>query len=355
VKDPPASFHDFTKVLRQNSRSIWLGQSVDTSILHASYEDFLSVPILTSVGCALRRPANRPKFDQHLRLRVGAGAQLMVDSGGFVLMRQPTLRWTSASVAALYRKIDADFLVSLDVPPQSRDDKVDRCHKYRKSFVNLERLYDSFGERIVPVVHGAVFGEVERNCADFRRIYRNPPLIGLGGLVPTLQLCGNARKPQADSPQALIAQAITIVRGYFPLSKLHIFGVGSLHTVLGVVTAGANSVDSIGWRQAAGFGSVFIPGRHRRLLTERQRDAPCRPFASCEDLEILAHCRCPVCREAKRYGDNIAILRGHFKPRAIHNIWVLYSEVAGYFLAKRKGHAQRYLSERLSDAWLSIL
>jgi queuine/archaeosine tRNA-ribosyltransferase len=258
-------------------------------------------------------------------------------------------------VAALYRKIDADFLVSLDVPPNDKDDEVDRCRKYRRTLANLERLYAGFGERIVPVVHGSVFGEVERNCVDLLRVFRAPPLIGIGGLVPTLQRCGNAKKPDADGPQALISQAIAIVRGYFPSSKLHVFGVGSLHTVLGVIAAGANSVDSIGWRQAAGFGSVFIPGKHRRLLTERRRDAPCRPFASQEDLEILAHCRCPACREASLPGGNLAVLRGHFKPRAIHNIWVLYSEVAEYFVAKRRGREQRYLSDRLSDAWLSIL
>lgn len=352
----PKSFHDFATILRQNRRTIWLGQSVDTSILHTSYEDFCSVPILTSVGCAMRRPsANVPKFDQHLRERVGAGSRLMVDSGGFVLMGQSSRRWTTASVAALYRRIDADFLVSLDVPPNGQDDKADRRRKYRRTLANLERLYDGFGDRIVPVVHGAIFGEVERNCADLHQICRNPPLIGIGGLVPTLQRCGSATKPDPDGPQAAIAQAIANVRGYFPVSKLHVFGVGSLHTVLGVIAAGANSVDSIGWRQAAGFGSVFIPGRHRRLLTERHRDAPCRPFADAEDLEILARCNCPVCREAKQPGGNLSVLRGHFKPRAIHNIWVLYNEVAGLFVSKRRGEEQRYLSDRLSAAWLSVL
>ena len=111
----------------------------------------------------------------------------MVDLGGFVQMGQSTIRWTSANVAALYRKIDADFLVSLDVPPHGHDDEIDWRRKYLRNLANLERLYDGFGERIVLVVHGAVFGEVEladqrldrRPVDDVERIERAAAVRGL--------------------------------------------------------------------------------------------------------------------------------------------------------------------------------
>src|ERR1700744_3371594 len=95
---PRSSFSDFAAILNQNGRTIWLGQSVDTSTLHTSYSDYSRVPILTSVGCAMRRPsANKPKFDQNLRELVGARSRLMVDSGGFVLMGKDVAHWSVTS------------------------------------------------------------------------------------------------------------------------------------------------------------------------------------------------------------------------------------------------------------------
>jgi queuine/archaeosine tRNA-ribosyltransferase len=350
------SFRELLTTLQSNDRTIWLGQSVDTSTIHTCYDDFSEIPILTSIGCAMRRrKANGAKFDVGLRKRLGAGGPLMVDSGGFVLMAKKNRRWSAASVATLYDRIDADYLVSLDLPPNRDDRPSDRRRKYGSTIRNFELLFDQFGERVVPVVHGFGLNEVERNCLRIAQLCPSPALIGIGGLVPTLQRCGSIKRPSADSPHRTIANSIECVRTYFPKSKIHLFGVGSLHTVLGVIAAGANSVDSIGWRQAAGFGSVFIPGRHRRLLTERERQTPCRPFASRGDLDLLAACLCPACRHNGEIEDNVERLRRHFKPRAAHNIWVLYSEIARYLVAKSTDQGQAFLASRLSDAWLSAL
>lgn len=351
---PPATLSDFLSVLKRNRRTIWLGQSVDTSVIHTGYTDYVGLPILTSVGCVLRRPvANAAKFDTGLRSRIGATGQLMVDSGGFVLMSGKGCRWAAKDVAKLYRRIDADHLVSLDVPPNGRDDKGDRFKKYRQTIRNLGVLLDEFGSKVVPVVHGRGQDEIERNCKKVSRLTPAPSLVAIGGLVPTLQRCGSVRKPSPETPQSIVTTAIRCVRSYFPRARIHVFGVGSVHTVLGVMAAGAHSVDSIGWRQAAGFGSVYVPGRHRRLLTERERETPCRPYASDSDLKILRHCLCPACQGASK--GNIAALANHFKPRAAHNIWVLYGEVAGYLYAKKVRRGDDYLSARLSEAWLEAL
>jgi queuine/archaeosine tRNA-ribosyltransferase len=348
-------FFDFCRTLQHHGRTIWLGQSVDTSRIHTSYDTYATVPILTSVGCAMRRPtANEPKFDKNLREFLGAKSRLMVDSGGFVLMTKKDRHWTVDRVSELYKRIDADHLVSLDIPPNRLDKVAERRRKYATTLENLAVLQGRFGERIVPVVHGRGIAEIAENCDKIIRLAPHPRMIGIGGLVPILQSCGNILKPTPSTPQQQIADAIRCVRAYFPGSRIHIFGVGSLHTVLGVIAAGADSVDSIGWRQAAGFGSVYIPGRHRRLLTDRDREAPCRPYASRDDLSLLSRCVCPACRGAKQ-GDNIAILSAHFKPRAAHNIWVLHSEVAGYLGTRGKAAKTDYLRARLSPAWMAAL
>lgn len=144
-----ATFSDFVALLNQHRKKIWLGQSVDTSVIHVAHPEYRALPILTSVGCAMRRPtANEPKFDRDLRGRVGAFKSLMVDSGGFVLMNKEDCHWTVADVARLYRRIDADHLVALDVPPTRKDRRSDRKAKYLQTLRNLETLLDEFGDKL---------------------------------------------------------------------------------------------------------------------------------------------------------------------------------------------------------------
>jgi tRNA-guanine family transglycosylase len=347
-------FDNVLSTIEAHGRTIWLGQSVDTSTIHDGYKDFGALPILTSVGCVIRRPrAVSEKFDDNLRNRIGAKNRLMVDSGGFVLMNKQNPNWNVSRVAHLYNRIDADYLVSLDVPPSIGDSRTDRARKYKKTLQNLEKLFGQFGEKVVPVVHGATVQEIEKNCRLIQSLYPSPMIVGIGGLVPTIQRCGAVTKAGPQTPQRRIAEALGCTRAYFPQSRIHMFGVGSLHTVLGAIAIGAGSVDSIGWRQAAGFGSVYIPGRHRRLLTLRERERPCRPFASDDDIELLGRCRCPVCRIVQ--GNKIDRLASHYKPRAVHNIWVLYSEIADYLRASQRGKGMDFLSKRLSDAWLNAI
>jgi hypothetical protein len=129
----------------------------------------------------------------------------------------------------------------------------------RKKRVGKGRLDAARHQRVVPVMHGANATETDCNCRRIKRLYPAPSIIGIGGLVPTLQKCGSVRKSGTNTPQQRIADSVRCVQAHFPRSRIHLFGVGSLHTVLGVVAPGARSVDSIGWRQAAGFGSVYIP------------------------------------------------------------------------------------------------
>lgn len=354
-----AAHDDFAsclQTLERHGRTVWLGQSVDTSVLHSTYHDYAELPILTSVGCVIRRPVSiSAKFDEKLRQRVGAGGRLRVDSGGFVLMMKPELGWDVSKVANIYERIDADSLISLDVPASTTDSIHDRKCKYETTSDNLAYLVDRLGPNIVPVAHGVTLDELDRNCRRILEILPAPAVVGLGGLVPTLQLCGAVRRLESNAPQRRIVDSVACVRAHFPQASLHLFGVGSVNTVLGAFAAGIDSVDSIGWRQAAGFGSVFIPGRPRRLLTNRVRERPCRPFANAEDLKELATCCCPVCRSAENESTKFEMLAGHFKPRAAHNIWVLYWEAANYLRARDRGEESKFLSRRLSEAWLGAL
>lgn len=345
------AFTQAKSILQTAGLRIWLGQSVDTSVLHTKIDAYKDLPVLTSVGCAFRRPKSLiGKFGGNLRGHVGAAGPLMLDSGGFVLMMKDVPSWTVERTLELYRKVDADHLVTLDVPPGPNDDDEVRSKKFLSTASNFEFLYDHLGSRIMPVLHGSNLDQLYTNAQLIRNISPKVPTLGLGGLVPWLQRSGNVRRDSDGTPQRRIFNAIKVAKDVFPESKIHIFGVGSIHTILGVVALGANSIDSIGWRQTAGFGSVYVPGRHRRLITNRDRKKNCRPIVSEEEKEILRVCQCSACGQAET--TNIDLLSKSFVARSLHNIHVLHLEISQYCSATQRNSANKFLSERLSDAWL---
>src|SRR5689334_1681654 len=92
---------------------VWLGQSVDTSTLLARNATTRTWPALTSLGCALRHSRYfRTHFNEGLRTRLGLRGPLMLDSGGFRMMRLQAKDWSAARIAEVYRQVDADVLVS---------------------------------------------------------------------------------------------------------------------------------------------------------------------------------------------------------------------------------------------------
>ena len=335
---------------------LWLGQSLDTSKLHERIPEYQFLPILTSVGCAFRRPSSiLPKFDGRLRERLGARGKVMVDSGGFVLMKHSTMQWSVGDVSKIYGKIDAEHLVSLDHPPFPGDDKEVRSQKYAFNMECLRTLFDEFGYRIVPVIHGVNQEELQSNAKEIQALAPTPPVVAVGGLVPHLTRSGHVRKATPDSPQARIKLSIDTAIEAFPDSVVHVFGVGSAKTALGVIALGASSVDSISWRQAAGHGIVFIPGRAQRLLTNKPSKRPSRPTVSDIDKDILLQCRCPVCVGARERGNAIDELAGSYLPRALHNIYVLNKEVSDMVSARKDGRCEEFLSKRLSQAWCDVV
>jgi hypothetical protein len=182
-----------------------------------------------------------------------------------------------------------------------------------------------------------------------------PNWIGMGGIVPLLQRSGFTRRAVSGTPQAIIADTVRTVRSYFPRSILHAFGAGSIQTMLALFGLGAQSADSIGWRQAAGFDSIYLPGRNQRLLSwERESPRP-RPIIDESDKLLLAGCGCPSCRPLDRVGQRISNLAAGFEQRSLHNLWVLRAEIEAFVAARSAGREKDFLRGRLSDAWMSVI
>jgi queuine/archaeosine tRNA-ribosyltransferase len=145
------------------SAQVWLGQSVDTSSLCAGYPDLQNAPFLTSLGCAIRRPSLKDThFNSGLRSRLGISGPLMIDSGGFALIKAPSSRWSAQTVGNLIHRIEADVFVSLDLPPTPQDDQQRRLRKILSSTRNFEYLAGRFpAKAIMPVVHGRTYSEAD--------------------------------------------------------------------------------------------------------------------------------------------------------------------------------------------------
>jgi len=307
---------------------IWLGQSVDTSSLCASYAELRGSHFLTSLGCAIRRPSlTKTHFHGGLRHKLGITGPLMLDSGGFALLANPRAKWTTSSVAKLIAKIGAEIYVSLDLPPATGDTAERRRKKIHNSYRNYEFLSEQFPDKIImPVIHGRTDLEIDLSIHLLNGSKRPPSWIGLGGIVPLLQHRYVSKDIFNTGPELFIAKALTKIRQAFPKARIHAFGAGGTRTFPAVVYFGADSADSIGWRQAAGFGSIFLPLRSQRVVTWNVVKSAPRKLLDNDDLDLLRDCCCPSCLASSSIETRLTALRGNFVNRSIHNAWTIKTQ-----------------------------
>jgi len=335
---------------------VWLGQSVDTSSLCSSYPELQNSNFLTSLGCAIRRPSLvKTHFNEGLRRKLGVTGPLMLDSGGFALLNNPHARWTASTVAKLIDEVSADVYVSLDFPPVASDTENDRRSKIVRSFRNYRFLEDRFRQKVImPVVHGRTEREIDYSIDLLARTGRQPSWIGLGGIVPLLQhrfLSGDVLRIGAE---IFIATALRKIKRAFPKAKIHAFGAGGTRTFPAVAHFGADSADSIGWRQAAGYGSIFLPLKSQRVIVWRKASSPPRKLLNDADRNWLASCACPACKDRGSIRLRLRNLGQSFEKRSIHNAWTVRTQYEAW--PKTKSDFERLIAEGgLGPNWARAL
>lgn len=304
---------------------LWLGQSVRTTLVVERYPELATLPFMASLGDAIHRPRLIDAVFRHkLRSRLKVTGPIMLDSGGFTLMMQAKASLNAHDLAKIYQSCGADLVVTLDEPATSRDPIGEQRRKHRTTLESLNILADTVDHsRLVPVIHGPGIKDIQRNAEACAKIVTSPKLVALGGLVPTLRYSAN----RTDEVMNKLVSAVSAAKAAFPESGVHVLGAGSPRTLTYAFSAGASSVDSVGWRRAAGFGTIFLAGRGERFVESRQRERPrSRLMLMRDDLETLARCGCPPCRDAGDVDARIAILGSHYMPRAAHNAWTLHAE-----------------------------
>jgi queuine/archaeosine tRNA-ribosyltransferase len=248
----------------------------------------------------------------------------MLDSGGFALLMNPTARWTIREVSKAIERTDADIFVNLDFPPTIEDNAEDRRRKIVRSANNFDTLSGRFPSKtIMPVVHGRTFSEIEFSLRLLAERHTKLRWIGLGGIVPLLQHRSVSREISSMGAETFISKALAIIRYFNPNAKIHAFGAGGTRTFPALFAFGADSADSIGWRQAAGFGSIFLPLKSQRTIKWNESKKAPRKLLDDDDLAQLQRCECPICRSTKSVDAQLLDLRSDFYNRSIHNAWTI--------------------------------
>jgi len=306
---------------------VWLGQSVRTTVVTRRYPELAREPWMVSLGDAVHRPRLIERvFRADIRAHIAVDGPLMLDSGGFtMMMHNRGLRVDQ--IARIYRDTQAELCITLDSPPIGSDNSRQRSGKYRRTQDNFAALIDAVEpRRIVPVVHGATEKEVERNCLAISELLPRPRMICVGGLVPLLR---RSMQRSAERAQSIVwlQTLVSTVRNQFPKSVIHILGAGSPQNVATAIACGADSTDSLAWRRAAGFGTVYLPGTSERFLSPRNRQRESsRRTVSRKELQILEACICPACTEWSDLAGRVAGLSNSYLARAAHNAFVVLAQ-----------------------------
>jgi len=267
----------------------------------------------------------------------------MMDSGGFQFMKKKELNIDPKKILELYEESKPNFGVVLDHPlgPNlSHEEKMDRWFKTLTNTRIMVANYNTNCSELVPAVHGHEIEEIDWFLQELDRIsaFR---CLGIGSLVPSVFSTKGA------GGIANVVEIVNFVRKKLPERRIHVFGVGSTLTMHLMFYAGADSVDSSGWRTKAAYGAIQLPGIGDRYITSRKRHKTYRDLSE-NEKEILAQCECPVCKK-----EGLETLKKSFTSRALHNAWIFQKEVEKARELIKMDEYESFVQEILTQSSLS--
>jgi len=234
-----------------------------------------------------------------------------IDSGGYQIMIKG-LKVKLEAVLKRYREIDADYFISLDIPPN------DMCSISRElvyeNIRNFEYLYERLeGKTIIPVIHCYQVDLIFEALDAYRRY--NVKMLAYGGAVPpTLGKLGRNSK---KIPFVGLAILRKVFNGW-----IHALGIGGAFTTyLALKQLGINSFDSSSWRTKAAYGKVLIPGLGERYVgngSARFGRIDLKPHEKELLVKYLEKSSFPLL-------DKLDELLAKFEGRALINAWLLYN------------------------------
>jgi 7-cyano-7-deazaguanine tRNA-ribosyltransferase len=312
------------------STTFAVGRSARSEIPQSFKHPAASESVYT-ISDLVRQPSLHTRLLRHgIHAICPDNQRIMIDSGGFQFLKTGKFPMNWTGLIKFYNGVGADFGVSLD-RPLTHVESTARAKTVLRQ--NLARYVSMRGKAqtkltIIPVLHGTTPALAEWECSRLMAIDQSPLVIGLGGIVPKLtEITRNVRygrdlEAKAEIVRVLRAR-ISIARESFPRARLHIFGAGGTVSIALALRAGADSVDSSGWRIRAAYGCILGPWG-RQLRIQSRMASPTKFAALLSDATV--ECECPICHQTP-IPKKVAKLLRSFEARAIHNLWMQFSDL----------------------------
>jgi len=246
--------------------------------------------------------------------------EIFCDSGGWQIL-QGFKNFEISTIVDAQEQIGADYTAVLD---HGNDESAHiRYLRYYLKNANFD---------FVPIIP---YDMSTKNIEKIRRLVEQPPMIGIGKLVPLL-------RPPIDYEKLCRASMHVVrIRDMFPDAKLHIFGLGGLYAIL-VFFLIADSCDSSSWIHDARYGKVRLLGGPGTYSTHPREGLK-------HLIESEYHCKCPICKKHSLAELDSRGVSG-LKLRASHNAWVISQEEKIIRKRKREGTYLEYVEERLGQS-----
>lgn len=278
---------------------------------------------------------------------LGFDGLIIMDSGGFSFQKKDELDVDPEDILELYEMSKPDLGVVLDHPLNPLEDEMKNKERWLKTLQNSDLMLKNSKIPLIPVVHGYSLKDLKKSCDDIKNIHENPPIIGLGSIVPLIFKCRGSKK--FKNSVNFIIDSVRMVRKEFPDSLLHVFGIGSTKSMHLMYSLGVDSLDSMGWRLKAAYGCIQLPGVGDRYPVNKNNG---RPSLTESDKKLLGVCECPICKD-RSLEERIRLLDSDFKSRAIHNAWVFMCERDLYHQKLLDGRCFDFCNERLKTGFFS--
>lgn len=299
----------------------------------------------------------------------GAGKapkHLMIDSGGFLFQAKQMLNVTAKELFDFYVKAKPTLAVNLDHPLSPAATLKENSQRLELTMRNLEFMLNSMEKAeekfpIIPTIHGydaMTLKSVIKKIAQLYDSYSDLiPMVALGSLVPLIRSTGKFEDRYTNvwgltsrrkTAFEIILTAKELIKNELEDIPLHVFGIGGTSIMFLCYYAGADSIDSIGWRMSAAHGFVHVFQVGERYFSKREAKTTWNPPLSEEEFKMLQECECPVCK------DNPLKLRDRFTDRALHNAFV-YVKEAKFLASLKEDELEAYVDKRLSNTQLRSL
>jgi len=339
--------------------ALWLGHNLNLDVLPWTYKAIKPAGLFLNAYHIINKPVYRKRVKiEGIRRLLKYNGPIFIDSGGFLFQNSKDMTINPDTIIDLYKQLKPEIGAVLDHPLNPLSSAKDNSKRWATTLRNLKIMLRIKNKIVImPILHCYDLTNIEKICGQIKKIIPKPKVIGVGSLVPLLKgsYTGNRFfydfRGQTSQHLKFVLKLLKRVRQEFPNSFLHVFGVGSISTMMLMFSLGVDSVDSVGWRLKAAYGAIQLPGTSDRFLKKRKIADRKRRTLTNNDKEILKKCKCPICCRYNRnsFSNLRKRLENSFESRALHNSYIFTKEINSLRDKINQGVADSFIFQSLRN------